>query len=118
MLGGVRVFVAEDEFHVLQLIEDMLAELGCSVCDSVSSVRAALDRAAVTNAQIAVLDVNLRGKKIFPAAEILRKRGIPIVFSTGYGGDGIEAEWKTCPVIQKPFTLEQLEGALMHLISK
>ena len=118
MLAGLRVFVAEDEFHVLQLIEDMLVELGCIICDSVSSVRAALDRAAATKAQLAVLDVNLRGKTIFPAAQILRSRGIPILFSTGYGGDGIEADWKTCPVIQKPFAIERLEGVLMRLVSK
>jgi PAS domain S-box-containing protein len=114
-LAGLRVFVAEDEFHVLQLIEDMLAELGCAICDSVSNLRAALDRAAATEAQVAVLDVNLRGRTIFPAAQILRDRGIPIVFSTGYGLDGIEPEWKICPVIQKPFAIERLEGMLMQL---
>lgn len=114
-LAGLRVFVAEDEFHVLQLIEDMLAELGCAICDSVSNIRSALDRAASTEAQVAVLDVNLRGKMIFPVAQILRSRGIPIVFSTGYGLDGLEPEWKTCPVIQKPFPIEGLKGALTQL---
>jgi CheY-like chemotaxis protein len=114
-LAGLRVFVAEDEFHVLQLVEDMLVELGCAIADSVSSLHAALDRAAATEGQIAVLDVNLRGKKIFPVAQILRERGIPIVFSTGYGDAGIEAEWKCCPVIQKPFAIEQLEAALARV---
>ena len=32
-LIGLRVFVAEDEFHILQLIEDMLVELGCTVAE-------------------------------------------------------------------------------------
>lgn len=113
--AGLRVFVAEDEFHVLQLIEDMLLELGCVITESVSSVRAALDKAGETAAQVAVLDVNLRGKRVFPAAQILRDRGIPVVFSTGYGGDGIEADWKACPVIQKPFGIERLEAALARV---
>lgn len=117
-LTGLRVFIAEDEFHVLVLIEDMLAELDCTVCDSVSSVPAARDRAATTEAEIAVLDVNLRGETIIPVAQILRSRGIGIVFSTGYGGDGIEAEWKIWPVIQKPFAIERLQAALMHLTSR
>jgi len=34
-LAGLRVFVAEDEFHVLQLLEDTLVDIGCAVCDSV-----------------------------------------------------------------------------------
>ena len=116
-IAGLRVFVAEDEFHVLQLIEDMLLELGCIVADSVSGFRAALDRAATTQAQAAVLDVNLHGKRIFPVAQVLRDRQIPIVFSTGYGGDGIDDQWKTCPVLQKPFAIEQLEAALTKLVA-
>jgi len=115
-LAGVRVFVAEDEFHVLQLIEDMLAELGCTVTDAVSSVRRGLDSAAATDAQVALLDVNLRGMTIFPVAHILRNRGIPIVFSTGYGADGLDAEWKTYPVIQKPFAVERLEAVLAGVV--
>ncbi|HLH88177.1 MAG TPA: response regulator [Xanthobacteraceae bacterium] len=114
-LAGLRVFVAEDEFHVLQLIEDMLVELGCAISDSVSNVGAALDRAAATQAQVALLDVNLRGKMIFPAAEILRNRGIPIVFSTGYGAEGIAPEWESCPVIQKPFAIERLQAVLTQV---
>ena len=114
-LAGLRVFVAEDEFHVLQLIEDMLVELGCTVIDSVSSVRAALERVATIEAHVAVLDVNLRGKPIFPVAQILRNRGIPIVFSTGYGAAGIEPEWQAYPVIQKPFAIDGLGAAIAQI---
>lgn len=117
-LVGLRVFIAEDEFHVLLLLEDMLAELGCAICDSVSSLRAALDRADATEAQIAVLDVNLRGKPVFAVAQILRNRGISMVFSTGYGADGIGPEWKSCPVIQKPFAIETLQAALVQVLPK
>ncbi|HZP99850.1 MAG TPA: response regulator [Reyranella sp.] len=117
-LAGLRVFLAEDEFHVLQLTEDMLLELGCVVTESVSRLRAALDMAAATQAQVAVLDVNLHGKKIFPVAQVLRERGIPIVFSTGYGEDGTVGEWKACPVAQKPFAIEQLRAALSQLLAK
>jgi len=96
----------------------MLVSLGCAVVDSVSSLRAALNRAGTTEAQVAVLDVNLRGKSIFPVAEILRGRGIPIVFSTGYGFSGIESKWKTYPVIQKPFLADQLEAALLRVAAQ
>jgi CheY-like chemotaxis protein len=115
-LAGLRVFVAEDEIYVLQMIEDMLADLGCAIADSVSSTPTALERAAVTKAQVALLDVNLRGQPIYPVAQILRGRGIPMLFASGYGAGGIEAEWKDCPVIQKPFAFEQLEAALTQLV--
>lgn len=115
-VAGLRVFVAEDEFHVLELIEHMLDALGCVVVDSASTAEAALERAGVTDAEVAVLDVNLRGQSIFPTAELLKERGIPILFSTGYGSAGIEFAWKASPVIQKPFATEQLEAALRHLL--
>jgi CheY-like chemotaxis protein len=117
-LTGVRVLVAEDEVHVLQMIEDMLVDLGCAITDSVSSMHTALERAATTQAQVALLDVNLRGQAIFPVAQILRKRGIPMLFSSGYGAGGIEAEWRSCPIIQKPFAFEQLEAALTQLVTQ
>ncbi len=115
-LAGLRVFVAEDEIYVLEMIEFMLTDLGCAITDSVSSMRTALERAVTTDAQVALLDVNLRGEAIFPVAKILRERGIPILFSTGYGGDRLEAEWRGRPFIQKPFAFEELEAALTHLV--
>lgn len=114
-IAGLRVFLAEDEFHVLQLIEDMLADLGCVIADSVSSLDTALDRAGGTTAQVALLDVNLRGKAAYPVAQVLRDRGVPVVFSTGYGAAGLEPEWQDCPVVQKPFAIDQLAASLAQI---
>jgi CheY-like chemotaxis protein len=111
-LAGVRVFLAEDEYHVMELIEEILGELGCTIADVASNVDDALAIAGKTQAQIALLDVNLHGTMIYPAAEVLARRGIPIVFSTGYGLAGIESKWKAFPVLQKPFAMGQLAAAL------
>jgi hypothetical protein len=32
----------------------------------------------------AILDINLRGEMVFPAADLLAQRGGPFVFTTGY----------------------------------
>ena len=32
----------------------------------------------------AVLDVNLRGEMVYPVADVLRSKGVPMVFTTGY----------------------------------
>lgn len=112
-VAGLRVFVAEDEFHVLRLIEDMLADLGCVVVNSVSNLPSALQAAETTQAQVAVLDINLAGRAIYPVAQVLKRRRIPILFSTGYGPAGIDPEWKSCSVVQKPFAIEQLHSALL-----
>ncbi|WP_210755899.1 hypothetical protein, partial [Gordonia paraffinivorans] len=47
----------------------------------------------------AVLDANLNGRSVTPVAEVLRQRGVPFVFATGYGETGGFA----APVIRKPY---------------
>ncbi len=111
-VSGLRVFLAEDEFHVLLLIEDMLGELGCLVVNSSSNILAAMRAAETTEAQLAILDINLAGQPTYPVARILKDRGIPLLFSTGYGFAGIDPEWKSCSVIQKPFAIGELCSAL------
>jgi hypothetical protein len=37
---------------------------------------------------LAILDVNLNGKKSFSVADALVAKGVPFVFSTGYKCDG------------------------------
>jgi CheY-like chemotaxis protein len=106
-LWGLRVLLAEDELHVLLLIEDFLKELGCEV-HAVSTFDAALAAAASAEVDAAVLDVNLHGRKSFPAAEALARRQIPIVFSTGYANQGQDVAWRDRPWLQKPFVVEQL----------
>jgi CheY-like chemotaxis protein len=115
-LSGLRVLLAEDELHVMLLIEDFLKELGCEV-QAVSTFEAALAAATSAEVDAAVLDVNLHGRKSFPAAEALARRQIPIVFSTGYGRQGQDEPWRDRPWLQKPFVVEQLRQALRKALT-
>jgi CheY-like chemotaxis protein len=117
-LSGLRIFVAEDEFAVLLLIEEMLAALDCKIAAAASTLAAAMQRVETCDVDAAVLDINLAGKRIYPAADMLRRRNVPIVFSTGYGTAGIEPAWLYYPVVQKPFALEQLARALAQATSR
>ena len=110
-LPGLNVLLVEDELHVLLLIEDFLAELGCTV-QSASSLEAALTAARSAAIDAAVLDVNLHGATSFPVADVLASRRIPFVFATGYAGRGLATPWNDRPWLQKPFAAEQLAQAL------
>jgi CheY-like chemotaxis protein len=109
---GLRLFVVEDEYHVLLLVEDMLATLRCEVVEDASSLADALAQAQHCDVDAAVLDINLSGEKVYPVAAVLKRRNIPIVFVTGYGLSGVDPAWAHYPVVQKPFMLEQLAGAI------
>jgi CheY-like chemotaxis protein len=112
-LAGLRVLVVEDEMLVAMMIEDMLAEFGCIVVGAASRVGQALKLLEEADEiDGAVLDVNLAGEKVFPVAEALDARGIPFVFSTGYGTAGLPDHFRNRLTLQKPYRPEDLEGAL------
>jgi CheY-like chemotaxis protein len=102
-LRGLRVLVVEDESLIAMLIEDALADLGCTLVAVASSLKDALDKAAALDFDIAILDVNLNGSPVFPVAELLAAKGVPFIFSTGYGAAGVPEEFASAPVLSKPF---------------
>jgi CheY-like chemotaxis protein len=108
-LAGLRVLVVEDEGSVALLIESMLEELGCEVVASVATLAEAVSAARAGTFDFAVLDVNLNGELVFPAAEILKDRGLPFIFSTGYGRPGMADAFSQWQVLKKPFTIEEFE---------
>ena len=60
----------------------------------------------------ALLDINLGGQPVFAIADALRARGVPTIFSTGYGESGLRDVDRGAPVLQKPFRAADLETAL------
>ncbi|MDX6748768.1 response regulator [Geminicoccaceae bacterium 1502E] len=102
-----RVLLVEDESLVAMLVEDMLHELGCEV---VLAMRfdEAMRLAQESSIQMAVLDVNLGSELSYPVADVLRQRGIPFLFATGYGTRGLESSYRAVPTLQKPFAIDEL----------
>jgi CheY-like chemotaxis protein len=116
-LEGRTILVVEDESLVAMLLETILEDMGCATLGPVSTVDEALS--VIGDGQAfdgALLDVNVAGKEVFPVAEALRARGVPFVFSTGYGEGGLPPEWRGQATIQKPFTEDAVRQALMDAL--
>ena len=110
---GRKVLVVEDEMMIAMLIEDMLDELGCTVVGPAHALEPALELASgSTEIDAAVLDINLAGQPAFAIADALRARGVPMIFSTGYGASGLREIARGSPVLQKPFRATDLAAAL------
>lgn len=111
-LAGKRVLAVEDEGLVAMWLEDLLTDLGCVVIGPANSIETALMLLESNAIELAVLDINIAGEKVFPVAERLAARNVPFVFATGYGASGVAEPFAQRPVVQKPYTLEVLKRAL------
>jgi len=112
-LQGRRVLVVEDEMMIAMLVEDMLDELGCVVVGPAHALEPALALASsATEIDAALLDINLGGQPVFAIADALRARGVPMIFSTGYGESGLREADRGSQVLQKPFRAHDLAAAL------
>ena len=117
-LAGTRVLIVEDEMLVSMLVEDILADLGCETLGPVSKIDKAIEVARSENFDIAFLDVNLAGQRVFPVADVLAERGIPFIFVSGYGDQALEPPHHDRPVVKKPFAPDALGAALAACLGK
>ena len=113
-LSGRRVLLVEDEALVAMLLETILEDMGCIPVGPAGTVEDGLAMVAdPAPLDAALLDVNVVGHQVFPVAEALKARGVPFVFSTGYGEGGLPEAWRGQATIQKPFTEAAVREALM-----
>lgn len=112
-IAKLSVFVVEDEALVAINLESILEDLGCHVVGTAMSFEEAQEMvAAGVAADVAILDVNLGGRHVYPIAEAMTARNIPVIFATGYGRSGLAAEWQDRAILQKPYTEQNVAELL------
>ena len=109
-LADLRILVVEDEVLIALEIEERLQRLGCEIVGPVGRLERALELARSTALDGAVLDVNVKGGLVYPVAEELLARQVPVVLSTGYGPNTLPPAFRDLPCLRKPFGAGQLEN--------
>ena len=108
--------VGEDEPLAAMALCAALEEAGAELAGVAGTLAAALAMAEQP-LDAAVIDINLEGEMIFPAAERLIARGLPVLFATGYEADRVfPAHLRGVPVLQKPVDAETLVRRLAALL--
>ncbi len=115
-LVGRRILLVEDELLVAWMLEDMLANRGCIVVGPAACVDQALELIEAEIVDAAVLDVSLDHELSYPIADVLVARGIPFLFSTGYDQDRLREDYRSFPMLQKPFHPTELVEVLAALL--
>ena len=111
-LAGRRILVVEDEILIAMMIEQALAKFGCEILGPISKLDNALQSAREETFDAAILDVNIRGGRVYPVAQVLRTRGIPFLLASGYGDWALPEAFRDQPRLTKPFGSDDVLNAV------
>ncbi|PVM82959.1 response regulator [Caulobacter endophyticus] len=115
-LEGLAVLIVEDEFYLADDLASALGEAGARVLGPFGRVEDA--QRLIESGQavdIAILDIDLVGDRVFPVADMLRERGTPFLFATGYDPDIIPSRLSDVPRLEKPVTTAAVVRLLLVL---
>ena len=113
-----RILTVEDEYLIAMDLKRTLEQLGVEVLGPVPSVAKALDLLNKhRDIDGAVLDINLGGENVFAVCDVLRSRGIPFVFATGYNAEDVPSAYQHIPRFEKPVVTAQVIQAFESSIA-
>ena len=114
-IQGGRVLIVEDETLIAMDMSSQLSLLGWDVVGPAATVQEALGLIAETALlDAAILDVNLAGVLVYPVAQALLNKGVPILFCTGYEQLDDHAVYNHCPIVRKPIDFTLLAAELQR----
>lgn len=114
--AGRRILIVEDSPVVGPFTADLLDELRCDVVGPAPNMAAARELIESEKIDAALMDVHIRGERVFPLCEALAAKGIPFVLTSGYADWNMPEKWEGCPRLQKPYSLGEVEEALKALL--
>jgi CheY-like chemotaxis protein len=114
-LKGRRILVVEDSPVVAPFTAEILSELGCKVVGPAPNMAAGRELIEAGEFDAALMDVHIRGERVFPLCEMLEAAGVPFVLTSGYADWELPEKWNDRPRLPKPYTMEQVEEALSAL---
>ncbi|WP_246776840.1 HWE histidine kinase domain-containing protein [Microvirga sp. VF16] len=117
-LGGHRILVVEDDYYLASDAVRALQGAGAEVMGPFPTEEAARAELEAQRPDAAVVDINLGAGPSFKLAEILKGRGIPFVFTTGYDQKVIPQEFSGIERLEKPVQLRQIVGAVAKMLTK
>jgi DNA-binding NtrC family response regulator len=94
----------------------VLEELGFAVVGPAPNLAVARELIDEGGFDVALVDVFIRGERVFPLCDLLEANGVPFILTSGYGDWQLPEKLEDRPRLQKPYTMELLKQALDALI--
>lgn len=111
-----RVLVVEDDVLQGEHVCDLLLGEGMEPLGPVATAEAAVELLDTMTVDAAILDIRLQNGLCFKVARALLQRQIPFLFLTGSAQEVIPAEFRSVPLLLKPFDAQRLFELLRDLL--
>lgn len=116
LLAGQRILLVEDDYLTATDLADELENRGAQVIGPAASVNEALRLIeSVDRIDSAVLDINLKGRMVFPVVDALTEQNVPFLFLTGYDQVAILAHYTDAAHFTKPVDPAEIVEALTQI---
>ena len=116
-LDGRRILLVEDSPVLGPFTADLLEDLGCRVIGPAPNMAAARELVDAADFDAALMDIHIRGERVFPLCEALEAKGVPFILTSGYADWTMPDQWRDRPRLQKPYTLEQVAEELSRILA-
>jgi DNA-binding response OmpR family regulator len=110
-----RILIIEDSPVVAPFTMELLEELGFEPVGPAPNMARARELIDEGEFDAAMLDVHIRGERVFGLCERLAAKGVPFILTSGYADWTMPEKWGDRPRLQKPYTIEDVRTALAGL---
>ena len=117
-LHGRCVLIVEDEYLLANDLEREFRPAGINILGPVPTLLQAMALVQDQAIDLAVLDIALDGDNVYPLADALIGRNVPVLFVTGYDRSDIPSRYSDVPVCQKPVGPGEVIAALRRIVAE
>lgn len=114
-LNGKRIVVVEDDYLLATDICRQLRDLGATVLGPAPTPFYAEQLIGKRHIHAAILDIGLHGVPVFSVADMLKSRGVPILFATSYERDALPPRFREANLLEKPLDRAKLVSNLVEM---
>ncbi len=117
-IAGKYILIVEDEALLALDLSQSVQRAGATVQGPCHTVEDAYILASASQVEGAILDVDIRGVPVFPVADLLEAKGVPIVFHTGRAQTtDLKGRYQASQICEKPTSTDTLLGILEKAIT-
>ncbi len=122
-MSKMKILITEDEILTAECLRIDLEAMGYDVCTLTASAEKAIKIAEMENPDLALLDINLRGKieGINLANDLRLRFDIPSILMSGYTKEEVMkkmAGTEAYTLLEKPVEIDELKQAIESIIKK